>query len=285
MIADWDTNYVFVSDLLEQRHPQIFASLRTVVPLGIIAGTADVWCRDYMPVQVNDKRFCQFVYQPDYLRGWEHLITPAERCRLAFMSDYQQASIILDGGNVVASRSKAILTDKVFWENKEYKERELRIRLADALEADCLFIPWDEQDETGHADGVVRFLSEDRVLMNDYSRVDPEYGHTVSAVLKEAGLEIEMLPMFEDERPRKRDGISSAVGIYVNYLRVGNIVILPAYDRPEDDLALEKVSEVLPNATVHQINCCRLAKEGGVLNCVSWTVKLEQEGLILHANG
>src|ERR1700722_3768473 len=120
MIPDWETNHLFLSDRLEAEEPSLFASLRSAlagVPIETIPGTADIWCRDYMPVQVTQDRFCQFVYAPDYLRGFEGLITSPEACRLPFMHDYHQEPIVLDGGNVVASRSKVILTDKVYKEN------------------------------------------------------------------------------------------------------------------------------------------------------------------------
>src|SRR5688500_14044196 len=120
MIAERDTDTVFVSDRLEATEPGLLARLRSAldgVPIGIIPGTADLWCRDYMPVQVSEGSFCQFVYAPDYLRGFEHLVTLPDQCRLSFMKDYQKEPIVLDGGNVVASRSKVILTDKIYKEN------------------------------------------------------------------------------------------------------------------------------------------------------------------------
>src|SRR4051812_46800346 len=120
MIAEWDANTLFVSDLLKQKFPALLASLRATligVPIKIIPGTADIWCRDYMPIQLDRDRFCQFVYAPDYLRGHEHLITLPDKCRLPFMLDCQKEPLVLDGGNVVPSRTKVILTEKVFKEN------------------------------------------------------------------------------------------------------------------------------------------------------------------------
>ena len=97
MIADWDTNHLFLSDRLEAFDPALFAALRSVlngVPIEIIPGTADIWCRDYMPIQLDEKRFCQFVYRPDYLLGFDDKITPPEKCRLPFMDDYRQEPIL-----------------------------------------------------------------------------------------------------------------------------------------------------------------------------------------------
>src|SRR5436309_1447000 len=101
MIAEWDTNRMFLSDRLEGEHPALLAGLRSLlkgVTTDIIPGTRDIWCRDYMPVQVGEDSFCQFVYAPDYLRGHEHLVTPPDRCHLSFMKDYRKEPILLDGG-------------------------------------------------------------------------------------------------------------------------------------------------------------------------------------------
>src|SRR5262245_45871519 len=109
MIPDWETNHLFLSDRLEAVEPALLAGLRAAMIgllIDIIPGTMDIWCRDYMPVQVDKKTFCQFIYAPDYLRGHEHLVTPP--CRLPFMCDYRKEPIVLDGGNVVASRNKVI---------------------------------------------------------------------------------------------------------------------------------------------------------------------------------
>ena len=138
MIPDWETNHLFLSDRLEERFPALFASLRSVlagVTIEIVPGTSDIWCRDYMPIQVSETSFCQFVYQPDYLREFRHLITAPEPCRLRFMTDYRQEPIALDGGNVVASRTKVILTEKIYKENPSIERPRLRARLEEVFQA------------------------------------------------------------------------------------------------------------------------------------------------------
>jgi agmatine deiminase len=276
MIPDSETNHLFLSDRLEIQFPALFASLRSVlkgVTIEIIPGTSDIWCRDYMPIQIDESRFCQFVYSPDYLRGHEHLITPAAKCRLPFMKEVCQEPIILDGGNVVASRTKVIQTDKIYKENPSIQRHRLRDRLEQIFQAKCIVIPKQGGDDVGHSDGVVRFVAEDRVLINDYSTVDQGYGTKLRKLLERHGLEVESLPMFEEKARHRSGELQSAVGIYINYLRVGDVVVIPAYDRPEDEAALEKVRHIMPEARVFQLPCRTLAQEGGVLNCVSWTIK------------
>ena len=209
------------------------------------------------------------------MRGAVVLITPPEKCRLPFMEDYRLEPIVLDGGNVVASRTRVILIDKVYKENPSIERIRLSKRLEEVFRAECIFIPIEIGDDLGHSDGVVRFVTENRVLINDYSIVDPSYGSKVRAILERKGLEVETLPMFEEKRRRRPGDLLSAVGIYINYLRVGDVVVVPAYGRPDDEAALKKVRQVIPNATVFQLPCRSLAEDGGVLNCISWAIKMK----------
>jgi agmatine deiminase len=277
MIPDWDTNYLFLSDRLVDRHPALFVRLCSAlkdVPIDIIRGTADIWCRDFMPVQVDEDTFCKFVYTPDYLRGYEHLITPPEKCRLPFMKKSHQEPIVLDGGDVVASRNKVILTEKIYKENPTVEKKILRQRLEEVFGTEFILIPEDEEDDVGHSDGVVRFVAENRVLINDYSDIDPEYGEEVKGILEREGLKVDTLPLFEEKTNRRHpDDLPSAVGLYLNYLRVGNVIVMPGFGRPEDQVAVEAMQRVLPNAVVSQVPCRSLAEKGGVLNCISWAIR------------
>src|SRR4051794_29963288 len=74
MIADCDTNLVFVADTLERSFTGVYRGLASilgehVVPFRTVPGTKQVWCRDSMPIQVSEDRFVQFRYAPDYLTG------------------------------------------------------------------------------------------------------------------------------------------------------------------------------------------------------------------------
>ena len=62
MIADYETNVVYFSSWLEKEYPKIYIDLVTVlkknnVAYDIIPCTNDIWCRDYMPVQIDEDRF------------------------------------------------------------------------------------------------------------------------------------------------------------------------------------------------------------------------------------
>jgi agmatine deiminase len=281
-ISDRLANAVYISDLLEGRYPELVAGLRRIlrdheIPLRIIRGTRDIWCRDFMPAQVDSGKFVQFRYSPDYLRGHEHLITrPTDINPIPEILDCQESRVVLDGGNVVRWGDRCILTDKVFEENPGIG----RASLLDLLRrifrvVEVIVIPTEPGDVVGHADGVVRFLDAGLVVVNDYSELDPEYGDRLVPILQQAGLECVELP-YRPEEP-SRSGIPSAVGCYANFLMVRGLIVLPTFGIPEDDAATQVIHERARHQAVATIDCSDLAAEGGVLNCVTWTIAAGQQ--------
>lgn len=135
MIADRDADVVFLSDRLAPAHPHLVEGLRGIlanhkVYMQVIQGTKDIWCRDYMPVQVGEGEFVQFRYDPDYLRGYERLITrPEDVGPIPDIEHCSASEVVLDGGNVVRWGRRCIVTDKVYRENPGVNRANLRVRL------------------------------------------------------------------------------------------------------------------------------------------------------------
>ena len=277
MVPDWQTDCVFFSSLLPQRHPLLWQRLAKMladdgIEHCLLEGTRDIWVRDFMPVQVAAGDFVLFRYQPDYLRGHNELVTPDEVRKAVPQCDrLRMSDINLDGGNVVASSSKVILTDKVYKENPGHPRQALREELTTVLRANCIIIPKEPYDVIGHADGVLRFIDENTVVVNDYPRVDSGYSRRLEAALRRHELAIERLPHFQSDD--RHDGIPSAAGCYINYLRIGRLVIVPAFGVREDELACKTLEKLLTEVKVMPLRCEELAWEGGVLNCVSWSVR------------
>lgn len=278
MIPDHHKNTVFLADTLAVRFPGLWQQIhdaceRHGVACRTIQGTRDIWCRDYMPVQLAPGRFVQFRYEPDYLRGYEETITPVETRRAALAGENCESSdIVLDGGNIVSAAGTAILTDKIYAENPTLKRSALRRQLHNLLEVDHLvIIPQEPGDWTGHADGALRFVDEHTVVVNDCARVDPSYGRKLRKCLSQARLDVIDLPYVPqaDQRP---DRFPPAFGTYVNFLRVSNLLLVPAYRIKEDDAATTVLGRCYPGCHVVPIYCRGVAAEGGVLNCVSWSV-------------
>jgi agmatine deiminase len=279
MIPDWETNCVFLAATLEARHPGVFKGLQQAlvshgVEVRLLQNTKDIWVRDFAPIQVTDRTFVKFRYEPDYLRGDHEQWKTGDEVldSLRQLGTFRHSDIVLDGGNVVVSREKVILTDKVYKENPHVSREQLRRQLQELFQVDQLIvIPKQAYDPIGHSDGVVRFLNEDSVVMNDYTHFDPAYGETVQKVLKRFRLQIELLPHFEERKTV--EGIPSAVGNYVNLLYTEKVLVAPQYGADPDEEAVKTLERLLPNRKIVPLECTGLAREGGAFNCATFSCK------------
>lgn len=270
MISDAACNIVYISDLVPGRHPGVSSELARHLgtSLRFIAGAKDIWCRDYMPVQVSQERFVQFRYYPDYMLDRPDLRT-ANGAGLLPLANCRRSELVIDGGNVVVLNHTAIVTDKIFRENRGIGRKQLRGQLRELLEIDRLIeIPREPYDPIGHADGMVRFVNEETVLVNDYSRINPKFAQRLAKALEE----FKQIPFPYFPTGKRIDGIDSAVGVYINYLHIRGRILTPVFDQHADDQALNQLAKVFPGVEIIPINSTELAEGGGVLNCSSWSV-------------
>ena len=108
MINDNQTNMVYFSAILKENPFTAFCNnlVSILQKHGILfrflENTADIWCRDYMPVQVREDKFIEYVYDPDYLKGRRsHLRSDASVvCRSAGIKTIK-TDIVLDGSNII----------------------------------------------------------------------------------------------------------------------------------------------------------------------------------------
>ncbi len=278
MIPDWEANGVFLADMLKVRHPDLFTQLQSVltchgVEVRLLTNVKDIWARDYCPVQVESGEFVQFRYEPDYLKDHPDLRTGREVAdSFRELGECRHSDINQDGGNVVASRSKVVFTDKIYRENPSWERSKLRDELRRVLQVEQLVvIPKEPYDAIGHADAMVRFLDEATVLVNDYAEVDPPLADRLARVLQRHKLAIELIPYFHEQRTTA--GIPSAVGCFANFLRTEKVVIVPAFGSRLDHVALERLRSLLPKVPVVTLDAMDLAREGGVFNCISATFR------------
>lgn len=181
MITDFQCNRVYFSSLLQRVSPKTYASLVSAlekhsVEYRLLVNTNDIWCRDYMPIQIAADTFCGFDYDPDYLHETKELLATRtdgnQICNdLGFEVKQPTMPLIVDGGNVIRCDNKIIMIEKVFKENRTSWKK-----LAKAIEehfmAELVILPWDESEFYGHADGLVRYIGNDRVLITNYDRFD-----------------------------------------------------------------------------------------------------------------
>ena len=281
MITDIETNIVYFSDLLSKNHPGFFKRIRKLLELknvkyGLLSDTNDIWCRDYMPVQVSKRRFVQFKYDPFYLHGSKkdlESITDSTKACQAIGVKPVKTEIKIDGGNVVRSRTKVIMTERIFKENRAWSRGLLLKEIEKLLEVKrVIIIPDCPHDQLGHADGIVRFIESpgvnpNTVFVTDLSGFDSRYFAKLMKVLLAENLLPIILP-YDDSYARND---MDATGIYVNYIQVGKTVIFPSFGIREDALAESRFQAIFGSNAI-PLRSKEIANDGGVLNCISWNI-------------
>ncbi len=256
---------VYFSDLLEECHFDIYGCLKTHLNIHgyevkTLKKTKDIWIRDFMPIVFDDK-CVQYRYYPDYLMKPEFssIKTNPDNPIKEIGLKTEKIELILDGGNIVKHTDTLIMTDKALVENVDTSLIEFQEKFPTLKKLIVIPRDPDVKEIYGHADGMVRFISENHLLVN--SQYPKTFKKKLHKRLKETGFKITELKMKEDTQ--------YAWG-YINFLHIDNLIIQPSIDKVNDGYVKSQLKELYPDATVELCDARRLVKEGGVFNCVSW---------------
>lgn len=297
MITDKETNYVYFSSKLKEWYQPEYENIIKIIENynqgkddkqkighGLLHGTKDIWCRDYCPIQIDENNFVQFRYEPSYLKGYEDIKTLPYCIPELEKFNITPSEIIFDGGNVVKWSNKIIITDRIYCENyNKYGDKDLIKRFADELklsEQEVIIIPADDTEMTGHADGMVRFIDEKKVFVNHEERLDDEdlkeFENDIKCILKKHKLEPLPIPVVYDETDYDDEEIESAIGCYVNFLQVSDLIIAPVFGYKEDRKVEQILKDNYKNCEIETIDINRIAEQGGLMNCLNWNVKIKK---------
>ena len=273
---------VYMSEKLNEKYPETCDRLIKIlekhhVKYAFLKGTKDIWCRDYMPVQTKSGKLVQFKYDPSYLKGkeeWEKSRSDVREVCKANGLEPQFSDINLDGGNVLIYDDRAIISDRIFSENPGEDREELKKKLSELLECkDIIIIPAyaKSYDMTGHADGMVRFVNRNTILGNRRDEESDTWKKNMQRAIDRYGMTYIEVPLITDIIDKEHP--DSAIGVYVNYLEVGNLIVMPIFGREEDYQAKDIIQKAFPDRVIETIDYNDVALEGGLLNCTTWVVK------------
>ena len=294
-IQDCDTDFVYISDKLKEYFPDFYRHLcvkftEMDIPFAELKGTKDIWCRDYMPVQIAPDTFVGYQYAPDYLKSEES--TYPKRLELAHLrccdvlTNQQEVwekngltykliptDIILDGGNVVLADDFVVLTDKIYAENKcqSLQDNEkLLNKIREAFQRTPIIIPWQKKgdDEYGHTDGMVKAmpaLSSQSNLM-----ISPLFKYERDSLHKELDKNFTLNEIAFSERGTNFEKYAWA---YINFLQVGNKILVPSFGLPCEPSVMGQIRNLYPNCIVDSIEMREIADHGGALHCITWNIR------------
>lgn len=263
---------------------------------------SDIWIRDFGPLFLNNENSIlpvRFRYNPSYNKtkrekDWAELNDSAGyllTSQVPMNIELDGNDLILDGGNFIHNGlGTAIVTDRIISDNESLFESEIKEILEKKLGIrELIIVPAEPGDDTGHIDGLVRFLNENTLAVSEYpdeyfykeSYISvEEYSESkrvtenIARFLMEKGFKVLRIP---NSIPLKgKYNFENATGNYLNFLSVGNKIFLPQYnDRISNERAVnafkkgneeyrleKKIIPVMADATP-------LAEYGGVINCIT----------------
>ncbi|MCF8449988.1 MAG: agmatine deiminase family protein [Taibaiella sp.] len=282
MITDQESNFLYLADSIKKGKYQDFSKrfenllIDSNINYDWLIGTKDIWAVDFMPIQINENEYIQFEYKPDYLYTKAELnsISNVEEICERIGIKVKKSDLIIDGGNVVKAKNKVILCDKVIFANQnKFSRKEIVRELHNLFQVEKIFfVPQDPSDIIGHADGMIRFIDDNHLIVNDYNweheAKNRQFVRAFYIALDNIGIEYETLPY----NPYSNRSTYHANGIYINYLQMNNLIVLPSFGFVEDEIAKNKMSVLFPQYKIETIDSSIIALNGGVLNCITWNI-------------
>ena len=299
--TDLQTDLVYFSKFFALRFPEIFSVSKTNleangIEVRTLGGCFNIWIRDFAPVQVSEN-LIQFSYKGYSANGvdvgydqYPWLQIP-QKCfdELNVFKKILPCPIVLDGGGIIRSRTKSVITQKVFLDNPGMTEEAVIKGLQNILQTDIIIIPSEPGDQLGHADGICKFIDEQTILVNDYrtnKSLGDEwatYANEVEAIFTAAGLVIVRMPYGYENCPQPEekefyekyplaDDLNPCIGYAINFLLTKSTILAPVFGGDlleKDEQAISTLRKWYPCHSVVAINCRELSMEGGALNCVS----------------
>jgi len=283
-IIEFDIRYAKAvmgkDDIVVLADKETLPYLKDQLPAEILleAEVEDIWLRDF--ATVHPTKMVKFAYD----RPQEPTV---EKSFLNFTLEnnlqFQNSALKVDGGNVVDNDlDKIILTDKVLERNPKLSSSQIVAKLQQALGvSEVAIIPMDEE-YLGHSDGMVMFLDEKTVVMNDYHQ-EPDFKMAVLSALQKQLSGIKVHEIMGAGYGEHYGDYASACGIYVNSVVTENYIYLPVFGNAVKDNAVVKKIQSLTNKTVITVNAQDVCFLGGNLRCLSWQLTGENAQKLIEA--
>ena len=261
----------------------------------MVCPSNDVWVRDYGPIStfVDGKR--QLI---DFgFNAWGGKYTHADDDRVTRRLHQQgcfgdteltRVEWILEGGALEFDGCGGVLTSPGCLQDTARNADASRER-AEALLSEhlgCDTVWWLDtpalagDDTDGHIDTLARFAPGDVVLHQMCKRNDDPHAVPLAtmaddlATLGRGRWTLVPLPL---PAPVLDAGGRRLPASYANFLILNDRVLVPTYDDPADDVAVERIDAAFSDHTVIPIDCRALVAQNGSLHCATMQIATRQE--------
>ena len=250
--------------------------------------TNDTWTRDYGPITVEEEG--QPVLLDFTFNGWggkypadkDHAVTRNLHQQGAFgKTRLRSIDMVLEGGSIESDGEGTLLTTAKCLLNSNRNPRMTKEQVEERLseELGVKRILWLEHgelagdDTDAHIDTLARLCPNKTILYVSCNDPADEHYDELKAMERE-------LESFEDYRllplpwPSARfDAEGNRLpATYANYLVINGAVLVPTYNDPADEHALEVVQKAFPDREIVGIDCRTLILQHGSLHCATMQI-------------
>ena len=265
----------------------ITADAATIAEIGnriprshLIEGEArDIWIRDHGVVQTREGIF-KSQFRPNYMSSNDARYI--ENGFLKWFRDlefpFTTIDAVIDGGNFCHNwHGRAVMTTRVLDDNPHLSENDIHDLAAEMGIDELAILPEETGDTTGHADGMIKWLSQNTIAVNNYT--DQAFKASVEAILRDSFPGIEIVTMPWNPTTRYWRSFADGTGVYVNAVTTPNAIYVPVYGLRTDDAALALYREHADRRVIPVKVSPEIAIMGGAARCLSCQVYGEPASL------
>ena len=245
----------------------------------------DIWARDF--TLLNPLNPVQFQYTWASMTKQESAEVQGSFSKFANRYNLQRSKtrLLLDGGNLVDNYAGSVITTTRFMEDNDLSYSEAKEALMDLLDAREVAILEPDEEVLAHSDGMVMWVGENTLLVNDYSAY-PDFRALVldelSASFPFATI-IEVPVEYGQNKAGEWEGFESACGVNLNSVLTFENIYVPVFNMAHDQSAVDIIRENTTKNVV-TVNAEGVCPMGGSVRCLTWQLTGENaEKIILAA--
>lgn len=230
-------------------------------------------------------------------------LVAAKMCAIEAVNRYRLSDFVLEGGSIHSDGEGTILTTEEclldLGRNPDLSKEEIEAKLKEYLGAEkVLWIPrgiYMDEDTNGHVDNICQFVAPGKVVLAwEDNENDPQYERSKEALdylesqTDARGRKIEVVKIHVPNpitiTEEESDGVDIVEGTfprnegdrlpasYVNYYNCNGAIILPVFDDPHDQAAIDTLQELFPDKTIEPIYAREILLGGGNIHCITQQV-------------
>ena len=237
----------------------------------IVANVDDIWMRDFTTVNPDDP--VQFTYtRASMPQLASQAVQDSFNDRfLPYGFELKTTNLLLDGGNLVDNYAGRVITTDRFLEDNDLTYDQWVTKLKQLLGATEVAILPPDEELLAHSDGMVSWIDDDVLLVNDYSE-RPELRDDVLAELEYAFPDVTIIEVpvaYGENAPGEREGFSSACGINLNAVSTNHAIYVPVFDMDHDQGVVDIIRQNTSKEVI-TIPAAWVCPMGGSVRCLTW---------------